>query len=237
MQRSHWPDSKLLFRHTAVLCLLSRQEPCDMYYFCYVVPVIIPAVTRVALWCCIYSCWGRETRADFQNCAWYRFLILHPVKLVRLTLCLCVCEPQMEVQAPPGTTVGYIKQDWHPCVPRFSIQGANKETVMKLEGPCFACNCCGDVNFEVGARTFQDWACLVTFTWFLFWNVPLLRLSIKDSSSSNYWCIILTGAREWFDIWESTLNLHQIETLVLWIAGLQYLNSSSFNISHHHCLI
>lgn len=55
----------------------------------------------------------------------------------------------MEVQAPPGTTVGYIKQDWHPCLPRFSIQGANKETVMKLEGPCFACNCCGDVNFEV----------------------------------------------------------------------------------------
>lgn len=58
-------------------------------------------------------------------------------------------DPQMEVQAPPGTTIGYVKQDWHPFVPRFSIQGANKETVMKLEGPCFACNCCGDVNFEV----------------------------------------------------------------------------------------
>jgi len=55
----------------------------------------------------------------------------------------------MEVQAPPGTTIGYVKQDWHPCYPRFSIQGANKETVMKLEGPCLACNCCGDVNFEV----------------------------------------------------------------------------------------
>lgn len=58
----------------------------------------------------------------------------------------------MEVQAPPGTTIGYIKQDWHPFVPRFSIQGANKETLMKLEGPCFACNCCGDVNFEVRAK-------------------------------------------------------------------------------------
>ncbi|XP_023287006.1 phospholipid scramblase 3-like [Seriola lalandi dorsalis] len=64
----------------------------------------------------------------------------------------CLCDPQMEVQAPPGTTIGFIKQDWHPFVPRFSIQGANKETVMKLEGPCFACNCCGDVNFELKGK-------------------------------------------------------------------------------------
>jgi len=55
----------------------------------------------------------------------------------------------MEVQAPPGTTIGYVKQDWHPCLPKFSIQGPNKETLLKLDGPCFACNCCGDVNFEV----------------------------------------------------------------------------------------
>lgn len=55
----------------------------------------------------------------------------------------------MEVQAPPGTTIGYVTQDWHPCYPKFSIKGANKETLMKLEGPCLACNCCGDVNFEV----------------------------------------------------------------------------------------
>lgn len=62
---------------------------------------------------------------------------------------IVLCDRQMEVQAPPGTTIGYVKQDWHPFLPRFSIQGANRETVMKLEGPCFACNCCGDVNFEV----------------------------------------------------------------------------------------
>ena len=70
-------------------------------------------------------------------------------KLSGVTL---LTRPQMEVQAPPGTTIGYIKQDWHPFVPRFSIQDANKETLMKLEGPCFACNCCGDVNFEVRAK-------------------------------------------------------------------------------------
>lgn len=69
--------------------------------------------------------------------------------------CVCVCLSfQMEVQSPPGTTIGYVKQDWHPFLPRFSIQGANKETVLKLEGPCLACNCCGDVNFEVSGSAF-----------------------------------------------------------------------------------
>ncbi|CDQ62453.1 unnamed protein product [Oncorhynchus mykiss] len=62
------------------------------------------------------------------------------------------CVPQLEVQAPPGTTIGYVSQDWNPCVPKFSIKGANKETVMKLEGPCFACNCCGDVNFKLTGK-------------------------------------------------------------------------------------
>ncbi|RCU34507.1 hypothetical protein DVA81_19460, partial [Acinetobacter baumannii] len=47
---------------------------------------------------------------------------------------IVLCDRQMEVQAPPGTTIGYVKQDWHPFLPRFSIQGANRETVMKLEG-------------------------------------------------------------------------------------------------------
>lgn len=56
---------------------------------------------------------------------------------------------QIEVQAPPGTTVGYVVQEWHPCLPIFSIQGASKETLLKLKGPFCACNCCSDVTFEV----------------------------------------------------------------------------------------
>ena len=71
----------------------------------------------------------------------------------------------MEVQAPPGTTIGYVKQTWHPCLPRFAIQGANKETLLTLEGPCFACNCCGDVNFEVRELLFvYNWLCLLAET-------------------------------------------------------------------------
>lgn len=89
--------------------------------------------------------------------------------------------PQMEVQAPPGTTIGYISQDWHPFLPRFSIQGANKETLLKLEGPCLACNCCGDVNFEVSGSGF--WS-LRNFIWLLTFRFPYfgaLQLKGKDS--------------------------------------------------------
>ncbi|KAJ8384389.1 hypothetical protein AAFF_G00205220 [Aldrovandia affinis] len=58
----------------------------------------------------------------------------------------------VEVQAPPGTTVGYVVQEWHPCLPIFSIQGASRETLLKMEGPCIACNFCRDVNFELTTK-------------------------------------------------------------------------------------
>lgn len=129
---SRWHRSKLLGSHTLQFCLLGHMRciTCTMWWNsgAHRSTISIPAVCHV-------TC---------------KTLWLAQVRRCHLTMfiwsCLCL---QMEVQAPPGTTVGYIKQDWHPCLPRFSIQGANKETVMKLEGPCFACNCCGDVNFEV----------------------------------------------------------------------------------------
>lgn len=58
---------------------------------------------------------------------------------------------QLEVQCPPGTTIGYVTQTWHPFTPKFSIQTVERETVLRVLGPCFACSCGGDVNFEVCA--------------------------------------------------------------------------------------
>ncbi|GCC48811.1 hypothetical protein chiPu_0033291 [Chiloscyllium punctatum] len=54
----------------------------------------------------------------------------------------------MEVQSPPGHTIGYVTQTWHPFLPKFSVQDVERETVLRIVGPCFACNCCGDINFE-----------------------------------------------------------------------------------------
>ncbi|XP_064418265.1 phospholipid scramblase 1-like [Latimeria chalumnae] len=69
---------------------------------------------------------------------------------LRCSSCLCpCCLQELEVQAPPGTPVGYVVQQWHPYLPKFDIQNENRETLLKIVGPCIACSCCSDVNFEV----------------------------------------------------------------------------------------
>lgn len=56
---------------------------------------------------------------------------------------------KVEVQAPPGQVVGYVKQAWSILKPKYLIQDASEQTVLKIEGPCCTCNICGDVEFQV----------------------------------------------------------------------------------------
>ncbi|XP_023411202.2 phospholipid scramblase 1 isoform X1 [Loxodonta africana] len=59
------------------------------------------------------------------------------------------CLQEIEIQAPPGVPVGYVVQNWHPCLPKFTIQNEKKEDILKIAGPCLVCSCCGDVDFEI----------------------------------------------------------------------------------------
>ncbi|XP_003227036.2 phospholipid scramblase 2 [Anolis carolinensis] len=65
--------------------------------------------------------------------------------------CIC-CLQELEVQAPLGTVIGYIKQNWHPCLPRFAIQNEASENVLKIAGPCAPCTCFQDIDFEVSTQ-------------------------------------------------------------------------------------
>ena len=56
---------------------------------------------------------------------------------------------EVEVQAPVGRVVGYVKQTWSICKPHFKICDASGDTVLEIEGPCCTCSCCGDVEFQV----------------------------------------------------------------------------------------
>ncbi|XP_032472019.1 phospholipid scramblase 3 isoform X3 [Phocoena sinus] len=75
------------------------------------------------------------------------------LRLLRPLHCGCSCCPcglqEMEVQAPPGTTIGHVLQTWHPFLPKFSIQDADRQTVLRVVGPCWTCGCGTDTNFEV----------------------------------------------------------------------------------------
>ncbi|PNJ12997.1 PLSCR3 isoform 14, partial [Pongo abelii] len=74
------------------------------------------------------------------------------LRLLRPLHCGCSCCPcglqEMEVQAPPGTTIGHVLQTWHPFLPKFSIQDADRQTVLRVVGPCWTCGCGTDTNFE-----------------------------------------------------------------------------------------
>ncbi|XP_037665416.1 phospholipid scramblase 3 isoform X3 [Choloepus didactylus] len=59
---------------------------------------------------------------------------------------------EMEVQAPPGSTIGHVLQTWHPFLPKFSIQDANRQTVLRVVGPYWTCGCGTDISFEVKTR-------------------------------------------------------------------------------------
>ena len=54
----------------------------------------------------------------------------------------------MEVQSPPGTTVGWIKQDLSWWYTWMSIQDASGQTVLKIKGPCCTCDWCEN-EFQV----------------------------------------------------------------------------------------
>lgn len=57
---------------------------------------------------------------------------------------------QLEVQSPPGNTVGYVQQQWHPFSPKFIIADEHSEPVLKIHGPFCGWSCLPDVDFEVG---------------------------------------------------------------------------------------
>lgn len=79
--------------------------------------------------------------------------VIHLDSPLRCDSCWCpCCLKKIEVEAPPGTTVGYVRQAWQccSCRPEYKIQDANGDTVLRIKGPCITCNMCmGDVVFDI----------------------------------------------------------------------------------------
>ncbi|KAL2804485.1 phospholipid scramblase 4 isoform c [Daubentonia madagascariensis] len=56
---------------------------------------------------------------------------------------------QLEVQCPPGVTLGFVAEHWNLCRAVYSIQNEKKENVMRVRGPCSTYGCGSDSVFEV----------------------------------------------------------------------------------------
>ncbi|KAB1283643.1 Phospholipid scramblase 4 [Camelus dromedarius] len=67
--------------------------------------------------------------------------------------CCCFCCPsarqELEVQCPPGVTIGFVAEHWNLCRAVYSIQNEKKEDMMGVRGPCSTYGCGSDSVFEV----------------------------------------------------------------------------------------
>ena len=79
----------------------------------------------------------------------------------------------MTVEAPAGNVIGYVSQAWSICKPRYKIQTANEDTVLRVKGPCCTWNLCGDIEFDVRLKLSTP---LFNVLGALIW--PYLRLNM-----------------------------------------------------------
>ncbi|XP_064408720.1 phospholipid scramblase 1-like [Latimeria chalumnae] len=100
--------------------------------------------------CCNRNCCGPNrsfTIRVLDNTGRDVMVVSRPLRCS--TCCFPCCLQELEVQAPPGIPVGYVVQEWHPCLPKFTIQNERREAVLKIVGPCITCSCFNDVHFKV----------------------------------------------------------------------------------------
>ncbi|XP_054691096.1 phospholipid scramblase 1 isoform X1 [Grus americana] len=100
--------------------------------------------------CCTRNCCGPSrpfTIRIIDNLGHEVITLQRPLRCS--SCCFPCCLQELEVQAPPGTPVGYVVQNWHPCLPKFTIQNEKRMDILKIVGPCVVCSCCEDIHFEV----------------------------------------------------------------------------------------
>lgn len=77
--------------------------------------------------------------------------VIHLSRPVRCQCCWWPCCLQViEVQAPPGTVIGYVQQKPTPWKPKLEVQDAQHQHIMTINGPCCLCACL-DMQFPVSS--------------------------------------------------------------------------------------
>eukprot|EP00731_Ephydatia_muelleri_P029638 Em0021g161a len=55
---------------------------------------------------------------------------------------------QLDVESPPGTSLGHVTQDFTLIRSCFTVADSTKQPVLSIRGPFLNCRCC-DINFEI----------------------------------------------------------------------------------------
>ena len=101
--------------------------------------------------CCGRCCCGNARAWDINILDNFQKPVLRLSRGLKCShCCFPCCLQEVEVQAPIGTTIGYVSQDWSLCRSYFTIHDADRKAVLKIKGPCYMrCKCFGDIPFEV----------------------------------------------------------------------------------------
>lgn len=116
--------------------------------------------------CLTRNCCGPMRPFDLKISDNFQREVIHLYRPFRCDSCCCPCFLQrMEVTAPPGTIIGYVTQEWSICVPKYRIENAAEECVLRIEGPFCTFSICGDVEFKVLSKDGQTEVGKITKQW------------------------------------------------------------------------
>nr|XP_037268323.1 phospholipid scramblase 1-like [Rhipicephalus microplus] len=117
--------------------------------------------------CCTRNCCGPIRPFGIKVLDNFKREVMYIERPLRCDTCWFPCCLQtLEVMAPPGTTLGYVVQEWSIIYPRFRIENAMHEAVLRIEGPACRWSCCGsDVVFHVLSKDGQTQVGRISKQW------------------------------------------------------------------------
>ncbi|XP_077327279.1 phospholipid scramblase 2-like isoform X1 [Lithobates pipiens] len=142
-------DQILIHQKTELLEAITGFETCNQYELRNIMGQRIFSVQERST-VCARCCCGSLRPLNLHVCDYTGREVIHFVRPLRCSsCCFPCCLQELEVQSPPGQTIGYVAQTWHPFLPKYSLMTESREPVLKVVGPCLMSSCCGDINFQV----------------------------------------------------------------------------------------
>jgi len=100
--------------------------------------------------CCTRLVCGPNRAFDMQIFDNAEREVIHLTRGFACNSCLFpCCRQSIEIQAPPGNTIGFVNQCWTCIKPKFEITDGDGNVALKILGPWCTYSCAGDVEFKV----------------------------------------------------------------------------------------
>lgn len=109
--------------------------------------------------CCTRNCLGAIRPFDMKITDNTEQEVIHLYRPCRCDgCCFPCCLQELTVMSPMAgnMVLGYVKQEWSILTPKYVVENANHEPVLKIRGPICTCRCCSDIDFKILALDEQN---------------------------------------------------------------------------------